>query len=105
VPNRSVLSLLVVALAILASPGLAPPLAAAPTRWSVDDDPDNCMGPAPADFTTIFEAILTASPGDTIHVCEGDYTEPPMTIYDNELTSRAGAERDHITRAARVSGC
>ena len=43
------------------------------------------MGGVP-DFTTIIEAILTASPGDTIHVCPGDYTESDMTIYDNELT-------------------
>ena len=35
--NRGVLSLLIVALALLASPGLAPPVAAA-IRWVVDVD-------------------------------------------------------------------
>jgi len=83
--NRGVLSLLIVTLALLASPGLPQPVAAAPITWSVDYDSPSCEGGIP-DFSTIFEAILIASPGDTIHVCEGDYTEDSLAIYDDELT-------------------
>jgi hypothetical protein len=93
--NRGVLSLLIVALALLASPGLAPPVAAA-TTWTVDLDNPDCAG-GTADFSTIFEAILIASPGDTIHVCPGDYTEDSMAIYDNELTIEgSGASVTHV---------
>ena len=84
--NRGVLSLLIVALALLTSPGLTVPVAAQATLV-VDVDNPSCTGGIP-DFSTIFEAILIASSGDTIHVCDGDYTEPTMTIY---------AYKDHLT--------
>jgi hypothetical protein len=93
--NRGVLYLLILALALLASPTVTPPVAAA-TTWTVDLDNPDCAG-GTADFATIFEAILIASPGDTIHVCPGDYTEPPMIIYDNELTIEgSGASVTHV---------
>jgi len=82
--HRGALYLLILALALLASPTVTPPVSAA-TTCLVGADSASCAGQMP-DFTTITEAILTASSGDTIHVCPGDYTEPSMTIYDNELT-------------------
>ena len=95
--NRGVLSLLVVALALLASPGLAPPVAAA-TTWTVDLDNPDCAG-GTADFPSIFEAILVASSGDTIRVCPGDYTEDSMLIpaYKDDLTIEgSGASVTHV---------
>jgi hypothetical protein len=50
--NRGVLSLLIAAVALLASSDITAPAAAAPITWSVDDDPDNCMGPDPAALGT-----------------------------------------------------
>jgi len=47
-------------------------LAQEPKTWYVDDDKQDC--PA-ADFTTIQEAVDAASPGDTIMVYPGTYTE------------------------------
>jgi hypothetical protein len=92
----AVLSLLVAVLALLASPGLVPPVAANPTRWLVGADTASCAGSIP-DFTTITEAVLTASPGDTIHVCPGDYTEADTIISDDELTIEgSGASVTHI---------
>jgi len=94
--NRGVLSLLIVAVAVLASPGLAAPVDAQ-TTIIVDDDFVNCVDGLSPDWHTISFAVADASPGDTIRVCEGDYTEPSMTIYDNELTIEgSGASVTHV---------
>jgi hypothetical protein len=79
--NRSLLFLLLVALALLASPGLAPPADAA-TTLIVDDDGVDCPS---AGYTTITAALAVAGPGDTIQVCAGNYTEPSLVINDAEL--------------------
>jgi len=96
--HRGILYLLIIALALVASPGLAPPAAANPTRWLVGADAASCAGQIP-DFPSIFEAILVASSGDTIHVCPGDYTEDSMTIsaYIDHLTIEgSGASVTHV---------
>ena len=80
--NRGVLSLLIVALALLASASVAPVSAA--ITWLVGANAASCAGDMP-DFPTINEAVLTASPGDTIHICPGDYTEASIAIYDAGL--------------------
>jgi hypothetical protein len=76
--NKGVLSLLIAALALLASAGLAPPVAAQ-TTWVVDDDIMSCAGP-PRNFMTITDALAWANPEDTIRVCDGEYWEPFMHI-------------------------
>jgi len=102
--NRGVLSLLIVALALLASPGLALPVAAQ-TTIIVDDDFSNCVNGLTPNWHTISAAVADASPGDTIRVCEGDYTEPPMAIYDNELTIEgSGASVTHVHFSGQSGG-
>ena len=104
--NRGALYLLIVALALLASPALAPPAAANPTRWLVGADAASCAGQIP-DFPSIFEAILVASSGDTIHVCPGDYTEDSMIIpaYKDHLTIEgSGASVTHVRWSGAFSG-
>jgi len=92
--GRGALSLLIVALALLVSHTFTPPVVAQ-TTWVVDDDNPSCVGGIP-DFSTITEAVLTASSGDTIRVCEGDYMEPTMSISDNSLTiTGPGATPEH----------
>ena len=102
--NRSVLSLLIVAVAVLASPGLAAPVDAQ-TTIIVDDDFVNCVDGLSPDWHTISFAVADASPGDTIHVCPGDYTEPSMSIYDNELTIEgSGASVTHVHHSGAGNG-
>jgi len=94
--HRGALYLLILALAVLASPGLAPS-ADAQTTIIVDDDFFNCVDGLTPNWYTISAAVADASPGDTIRVCEGDYTEPSMTIYDNELTiTSSGPAVTHV---------
>lgn len=50
---------------------------AQPRSWTVDDD-------APADFSTIQEAVIAANPGDTILVRNGTYSE--HVVVDRALT-------------------
>jgi hypothetical protein len=82
--NRTVLCLLIVTLALLASPGLAPPASAAQTLV-VDDDYDPCE-PAINIYTSIQQALGDASSGDTIRVCEGDYWETQIQVGHDYLT-------------------
>ena len=83
--KRGVLYLLTVALTLLVSPALTPPVAAA-TTYVVDDDPVNCVDGGLPDFATITGALaLPPANGDTIIVCEGDYTESSFVI-DKSLT-------------------
>jgi hypothetical protein len=91
--NRSVLSLLVVALALLASPGLTAPVVAQ-DPIIVDDDFFNCVDNLSPDWHTISFAVADADPGDTIHVCEGLYWEPFMHI-TKKLPSLARVPRDN----------
>jgi len=96
--NRGILCLLIVTLALLASPATTAPVAAAPITWLVGANSASCGGDMP-DFTTITEAILTANAGDTIHVCPGAYTEDSMTIptYKDHLTIEgSGASVTHV---------
>ena len=87
--NKSVLYLLFVALALLASPGLVPPPVAAQDFLVVDDNgPPSCAPVLPSNiYTTITQALAVANSGDTIYVCDGDYTDHAMYIVSfNELT-------------------
>jgi hypothetical protein len=103
--NKGVLSLLVVTLALLASPGLAPPAAAQDTLV-VDDDGWPACVPATNVYTTIALALAAANPGDTIWVCDGDYTEPSMTINVSLTITGPGAtpENDGVAVVHRGDG-
>jgi hypothetical protein len=83
--HRGALYLLIITLALLASPGLAPPVAAQATLVVDDTGPPFCA-PVSSVYTTITQALAAASSGDTIHVCEGNYTEPSMVITTGYLT-------------------
>lgn len=61
------------------------PVKAEPRTWIVDDD-------GPADFSTIQEAINAASPGDTIIVRDGTYTENVDVSKSLTIKSENGAE-------------
>jgi hypothetical protein len=79
--NRGVLSLLIVTLALLASPGLAPPVAAQDLIVVDDDGPPSCAPVLPSNvYTTITAALAAPNLGDTIYVCDGEYWEPFMHI-------------------------
>ena len=82
--NRGVLSLLIVALALLASPRLAPPVAAAPDILVVDDDLNPCV-PTSTIYTSIQVAVANANPGDTVRVCEGNYWETQIWVSGDDL--------------------
>ena len=99
--HRSALWALIVGLALLASPGLAPP-ADAQMIWVVDDDAFNCVDNGLPDFYQISHAVAAANPGDTIRVCPGDYTESDMIISDDELTiTGSGASVTHVHLSAQ----
>jgi len=76
--------LLTAALALLASPGLTPPVAAQPT-FVVDDNSPSCAG-NPPDHPTITAALAAAVDGDTIWVCAGNYTEQPVITHSVTIT-------------------
>jgi parallel beta-helix repeat protein len=65
-------------------------LAEEPRTWYVDDDLQDCPD---ANFTKIQDAVNAASPGDTIIVCPGTYTEN-IDVNKDHLTIRSeeGAE-------------
>jgi hypothetical protein len=84
--NRGVLSLLIIALALLASPGLMAPVAAGPPPLVVDDNPFNCVNGMPTVYPTIAAALAAAQSGDTIRVCDGDYTDDGMYVVQDNLT-------------------
>ena len=83
--HRGALYLLIVALALLASPGLTPPVAAQFT-YVIDDDLQNCVDGNLPHYSTITQAVAVAVAGDTIRVCEGNYPEPSMVITTDYLT-------------------
>jgi hypothetical protein len=78
--NRVAVHFLIVALALLASSTLSPPVAAVGGTWVVDDDSSDCVDGSAPDYPTITQALGVAINGDTIRVCEGEYTEATMTI-------------------------
>ncbi|UCH86866.1 MAG: hypothetical protein JSU97_00115, partial [Dehalococcoidia bacterium] len=78
--NRVVLYFVIVALAVLASSTLSPPVAAVGGIWVVDDDSSDCVDGSAPDYPTITQALSVATNFDTIRVCEGEYTEASMTI-------------------------
>ncbi len=82
--HRGALYLLIVALALLASPTVTPPAAA---QWTgvVDDDGFNCVDGQIPNYSNIHTAVAAVQDGDTIIVCEGDYHEPAMVI-DKSIT-------------------
>jgi hypothetical protein len=82
--NKTALFLLVVTVALLASPGLTPPVAAA-TALVVDDDGVQCPSRT---HSTIGTALAAANDNDTIQVCEGEYTEASLVVHsaDDYLT-------------------
>jgi parallel beta-helix repeat protein len=47
--------------------------------WYVDDDLQDCPD---ADFTTVQQAVDAASPGDTIIVCSGTYSQNEIFVYE-----------------------
>jgi hypothetical protein len=78
--NRVALYLLILALALLASPTVTPAAAVGYT-YVVDDDLfQNCAKPGAPDYHTITDTLATVNPGDTIRVCEGEYTEATLII-------------------------
>jgi hypothetical protein len=83
--NRGALCLLLIALAVLASPGLARPVDAQ-TIITVDDDNQNCVDGGSPDWSNITSALMLANPGDTIRICEGDYAAPSIDITTDYLT-------------------
>jgi len=84
--NRGVLYLLIIALALLASPGLTAPVAAGPPPLVVDHHPFNCVNGLPTAYSTIAAALAAAQSGDTIRVCEGDYTDQILWVQLDDLT-------------------
>ena len=88
--NKGVLCLLTITLALLASPGLAPPAAA---QWTgvVDDDIHNCVDGQIPNYSNIHTAVAAVQDGDTIIVCEGNYTEPSMIINKSLTITGPGA--------------
>jgi hypothetical protein len=89
--HRAALCLLTIALALLASSTLSPPVAAVGGTWVVDDDPSDCVDGSAPDYPTITQALAVATNDDTIRVCEGDYTETTLTINVSLIITGPGA--------------
>ena len=87
VGRRGVISLLVAGLPLLLPPGATAQLPDPPgMTLTVDDDGMQCITP----YTTISAAVLVATPGSIIVVCDGTYQEQ-VTI-DKSLTLQAVAD-------------
>ena len=71
-------STLTVLVALLAA-GM-PPQPASAAVLTVDDDGSDCVDGGAPDFATIGAAVAAAASGDTIRVCEGDYTQTSLSI-------------------------
>jgi len=72
------ISMVAVLVALLAA-GMPPQPASAATL-TVDDDGSDCVDGGAPDFATIGAAVAAAASGDTIRVCEGDYTQASLSI-------------------------
>jgi hypothetical protein len=86
--NKGSLYLLAITLALLASPGLPRPAAAAPSIVVDDDSPFGCNVAPLGVVPTITTALTLVGNGDTIQVCAGDYTED--TLYINVSVTITG---------------
>jgi hypothetical protein len=89
--HRGPLYLLIAVLALLASSTLSPPVAAVGGTWVVDDDSSDCVDGSAPDYPTITQALAVAMNGDTIRVCEGDYTESSFVITASLTITGPGA--------------
>jgi len=89
--RRGALYLLILALALLASHTVTPPVAAVGGTWVVDDDTSDCVDGNLPDYPTITQALAVSMSGDTIRVCEGDYTENTLTINVSVIITGPGA--------------
>lgn len=65
--------------ALLLAVGPVPTVVEAATL-SVDDDASDCIDGGTPDYVALSAALAAAGSGDTIRVCEGDYTETSMSI-------------------------
>jgi hypothetical protein len=103
--HRGALYLLIAAFAVLASPTVTPPVGAA-TTVVVDDDSQNCVDGNPPDFATIGLALVGRASGDTIRVCEGEYTEQTLVINDSLTITGPGAtpENDGVATVHHDGG-
>jgi hypothetical protein len=103
--HRGALYLLVAAFAVLASPAVTSPVGAATIPIVVDDDDPSCMGGSPGS-ATITGALALATNGDTIRVCEGDYTENTLVINISVAITGPGAtpENDGVATLHHGTG-
>jgi hypothetical protein len=104
--HRGALYLLIVILALLASPTLTSPVAAVGGTWVVDDDSSDCVDGSPPDYPTITQALAVATDDDTIRVCEGDYTENTLVIGVSLTITGPGAtpENDGVATVHHGTG-
>jgi hypothetical protein len=103
--HRGALYLLILALALLASPTGTSPVAAATIPIVVDDDDPSCMGGSP-DSATITGALALAKNGETIRVCEGEYQEDTLVINVSLTITGPGAtpENDGVATIHHGTG-
>ncbi|MDI6858027.1 MAG: right-handed parallel beta-helix repeat-containing protein [Dehalococcoidia bacterium] len=80
--SKGILKLAISTLTVLVALLLAgmPPQPASAAVLTVDDDGSDCVDGGAPDFATIGAAVAAAAPGDTIRVCEGDYTQTSLSI-------------------------
>ncbi|WP_433378624.1 Ig-like domain-containing protein [Actinoplanes sp. CA-142083] len=77
-------------------------LADSGTRWTVDDDKQQCPN---AQFTSIQSAVDHASPWDTIVVCAGTYQESSTPVNANANPVMTGARNGlTITKSLKIKG-
>jgi hypothetical protein len=104
--HRGALYLLIAALVLLASPAVMPAAAAGYTYVVDDDLSQNCAKPGAPDYHTITDALFTVNPGDTIRVCDGDYTENTLVIKVSVTITGPGAtpENDGVATIHHGTG-